>query len=299
MSRSQKWWCLLLWAAFVLSPRAWSQPPTPPEPKPLEDKLPRTDSDGGPLPPHALARLGILSFRHRGFVAAPFVEAVAFSADGKTLATLGGDGSVCIWEASTGRFMRQFGYRIPKGLSYHLSFSSDGQKLAVRAGMESNVWDVATGKEIPLRRPWRDPNIFSIVFAPDGKILALEQNTIYLRETATDKDIRTLARKDGGGFSAMLFSPDGKMLLGSAPSSWRHAIYFWDASTGEEIRKIEANEYYTRAPRLALSPDGKVLATGGSPIHLWEVATGKELGVIKNAGEQFTFSPDSKTLASW
>ena len=226
------------------------------------------------------------------------MEALAYSPDGKVLVSLGFDGSVCTWDAASGRRLNHFG-RPVAGVS-SLSVSADGRKVAVFKGMGSHVWDAITGKEVPLRRPWlRSKEIGQVAFAPDGKSIAFPHGPIYLRNAASDEDLRTFARKDGGDCWALLFARDGRILLDGSANLDEHFVIFWDVARGKEVRRIQASERQFHAAHLALSPDGKVLATGGHPIRLWNMATAKEIFAVQGEGFHIAFSPDGRTLASW
>jgi WD40 repeat protein len=296
MGRSRLARAWLVGLLLLVAPEGYGE-----EPKPTpKTEQPGTDLYGDPLPTGARARLGTLRFRHLGHGGGKaIVEAFAFSPDGKTLASMGHDGSVSTWKMPSGQPLRRFGWPT-QGIIGPLDFSPDGKLLAVRQGGRSELWDVTTGKRAPLRRPWReDAGIDRIVFAPDGKSVALERGAIELRETGTDQDIRTFQPPDGVACWSALFAPDGKTLIGGAVARGRHFVYFWDVASGKELRKIEANENYFHSAHLALSPDGKVLATGGSPIRLWDPATARELHSLQGNGFYFTFSPNGKTIATW
>src|SRR5262245_40188359 len=115
---------------------------------------PRTDGLGDPLPPFALARSGPNRWRH-----ARYIDAIAVSPDGTLIASHGVGDAVRVWDAKTGKLMRQF----PPGAwgSHALAFSPDSKQLAMAtqcvyadaASLRGNIrcvvvsWDVATGQE--------------------------------------------------------------------------------------------------------------------------------------------------------
>jgi WD40 repeat protein len=119
---------LVLFGAPGVGVRAWrSDPPA------------RTDRFGAPLPKDALVRLGATRFRVEGTV-----SSVAFSPDGKWLAAGDSDGLVHLWEAATGKVIRQLdaGEDGPA-----VFFSHDGKALGARtAEGEVRLWDIASGK---------------------------------------------------------------------------------------------------------------------------------------------------------
>src|SRR5207253_1921025 len=120
---------------------------------------PRTDRHGDPLPPRAIARLGTVRFR-QGW----FLLALAFSPDGKTLA-LGGNGrGLGLWDAKTGKQIRQFPAR--EGVR-NIAFSPDGKLLAATSHPGA-IWEVASGKMFRELRPTD-----ALAFSPDGRLIAL------------------------------------------------------------------------------------------------------------------------------
>jgi WD40 repeat protein len=202
------------------------------------------------------------------------VCSLAFSPDGKALASAGYDARFRVWDPATGT--RRFQVR---GLPHQLqsiAFSPDGKALLnVGSSTELSLYRADTGGKIrdlahapPPRRRFR----FG-AFLPDGHtVLSLEE----------------------GGRIRERFGP---------------RLGFWDARTGEPLR----TENGPSPPRpslhqgVALSPDGTILATVPSDlrewatIQLWDVAAGKALGTLRGSGELITslaFSPDGKWLAS-
>jgi WD40 repeat protein len=210
-------------------------------------------------------------------------------------------GSICLWEASTGQLQRRFGYRAPNYPQAGLAFAPDNKTLVSRIGENTTLWDVLTGKEVHIRRPWHDrKEIADIAFAAGGKSVAiLRHNEVCLREFGTDKDIRTFDGIKGKRLEAVAISSDGQTLVCSDGFGRNDVIHVWNAATGKERHCIEGLQFF-ESYHIALSPEGRFLATGGNsfqgnPIRLWDLTTGKELrGFVGD--RPVAFSADSGTL---
>ena len=244
------------------------------------------------------------------------VMALAFSSDGKLLATRGGgivfqDNSIRLWEVSTGRELHRFGAS-PSGdvpsfegspsWAFRIAFSPDGKLLASGAGDVTSrdnlvrFWDVATGKELRQCRGHKGI-IRCFAFASDGKTLASgsADGTVRLWDPTTGKELRRL---DGhkGIVTALCYSPDGKLLVSGGED---RVIRLWEADAGKELNRLKV-----AGPVQALRfTEDRTLAWGDEAgvIHLVDVKTGQELR--QSPGHLFgvsdlRLSPNGKVLAS-
>jgi RNA polymerase sigma factor (sigma-70 family) len=282
-------------AGTILAPHA-EEPPLPSqraktaaEPKKPQAPQVRTDRHGDPLPDGAIARLGTVRWRH-----GDFVHALAYSPDGKTIATTGVGRALVLWDAASGKELRVFPSR---GQPRSVAFSPDGKRIATDHRM-GQVWEVATGKLL-----WERKNVQSVAtavaFSPDGKTLATANSdkAVHLWDTANDKELRRI--DCGQGYvNAVAYSPDGKLLASAGEDG---TIRLWDAVMGKEVRRIIAAKKAIRS--IAFSPDGKQLAAGSDEeaLSLWDTATGRQIRVLGDKQVQFSpvaFSPDGKLLAA-
>jgi WD40 repeat protein len=205
------------------------------------------------------------------------VASVAFSPDGKTLASGEGDRTVRLWDPATGAEVRRL-----EGLTGEvrpLAFAEGGKTLVAGvSGPEVRLWtwDVATGKE--LRRVGGSEGFLTcLAVSPDGKTVATGgvDRAIRLWDVASGKKLRG-AEGHLGTVGAVAFSPDGKTLAtdGGAGLGGDRPILLWDTITGKELGRLQ---YRGGQPSvLAYSPDGTTLAalTNGA-IDFWDPAARK------------------------
>jgi WD40 repeat protein len=225
------------------------------------------------------------------------VYTVAYSFDGKSLASGSYDQTVKIWDLATGQdFYTLTGHTEPV---YSVAYSPVNPNLASGSGDKTvKIWDTLTGQEIRTLIGHTD-SVNSIAYSPDGQNLASGSwdKTIKIWDLVTGQDIYTL-KGHTDAVDSIAYSPDGKTLVSG---SWDKTIKIWDLTTGQEIRTLTGHTQAIDA--LAYSPDGKTLASGSGDktIKIWDAATGQEIRTLTGHDETvdaLAYSPDGKTLAS-
>jgi uncharacterized delta-60 repeat protein len=222
------------------------------------------------------------------------VFSIAFSPDGKTLATGSSDRTVKLWDIPTGQELATLTGHA--GAVFFVSFSPDGKTLATGSWDNTvKLWDVAKRQEVGTLEE-HTGRVFSVSFSPDGKTLATssDDTTIKLWDVDRKREVATLMGHTRP-VSSVSFSPDGKTL---ATGSWDKTVKLWDVARQREVATFKGN-----ASLVAFSPDGKTLVTGflGSSVKLLDVAGQREVATFKGHMEPIvsvTFSPDSKLLAT-
>ena len=244
------------------------------------------------------ARLAHTLTGHRGGWSNRAVNGVAFSPDGRLLASSGDDKTVRLWDPATGKRRRTLTGHT--GRIWGVAFSPDGQTLA-SVGVDETVrlWDPATGEH---RRTLtgHTGTVYGVAFSPDGRLLASAgaDKTVRLWDPATGEHRRTLTGHTGTVWG-VAFSPDGQTLASAGGGD--KTVRLWDPATGEHRRTLTGHTGNVWG--VAFSPDGQTLASAGvdETVRLWDPATGEHRRTLTgHTGPVWgvAFSPDGRLLAS-
>jgi WD40 repeat protein/tRNA A-37 threonylcarbamoyl transferase component Bud32 len=230
------------------------------------------------------------------------VRALAFSPDGKTLATVSGNwrqpdhaGEVKLWEMPSGKLCRTL--RRHQGPIYSVAFSPGGLRLATGESRGCvRLWDPATGKQERVLQVHAG-SVSSLVFTPDKRLVTgSADGTVKIWQLDTGQ--KRILRGHRDEIDAVAITANGKLL---ATGSRDGTARLWDLTTFKERGILRGHEGWVSAVRFA--PDETMVVTGSSDttLKVWDVRTAKECATLRGSQggiASIAFAPDGRTLVS-
>ena len=178
-----------------------------------------------------------------------------FSNDGQLLAASDTEDNLLIWNLETEELILSIEYPYFEINIMTIDFSADDQLIATGCQDSARIWDISTGEEV-----YWDEDVYTqdLLFYPDNsKLVYSDDDVINILSLSNLNVINTLDSGNGYDIKSLALSPNGELL---ASGDEKGNVVFWDAQTGDELYRIQAN---TWANYLTFSPDGTVLAYKG------------------------------------
>ncbi len=245
----------------------------------------------------ATAPVGTILFTYRGHPAG--VRSVAWSPDGKRIASGGDDYTLQVWNATTGTKLFTSG---ALDGSVTAAWSPDGRRIVSSNNVFARVWDATTGRNVLT---YTSPTYMTaMAWSPDSRhIVSSTFVTVQVWDAYTGMKLFTykgLSRS----VSAVAWSPDGKHIAsggGDYGTGGITGVQVWDATTGSDVLTYKGHSSIVNA--MAWSPDSKRIASGSQDdtVQVWDATTSGNVLTYKGHSDEVhavAWSPDGKRIAS-
>lgn len=224
------------------------------------------------------------------------VMGLAFSRDGRRVASGGRDGTTRVWDLDTGELIACF-YG-DTGQTEHVALSPDGRRV-VSWAWDGAIWDVESGQRLsrlPMPDDWHA--ITGLAISPDGHRIVTTSYSDLLRvwDASTGEEVACLGTPGANGYLCLAFAPDGgRIVLGG----WDGTVRVWHTETHQELMCLSGHEHPVQ--NVAISQDGcRIASIDHLEARIWDALNGEELKRIDNLDaphSRVVFEPSGRCVA--
>jgi WD40 repeat protein len=261
----------------------------------VQDDIGPGDPTESVLAKYAFGSLNVTLYTYHGHT--NIVTGVAWSPDGKRIASASQDETVQVWDAATGGHVLT--YRGHTSIVTAVAWSPNGAYIA--SGSQDGivqVWDATTGAYMFTYRGHTAP-VTALAWSPDSTRLASSSwdKTVQVWDATTGKRLLTY-QGHTSIVTVVAWSPDGRRI---ASASADRTVQVWDTSTGATLLTYTGHTGAVNA--VAWSPDGKLIASGSDDhkVQIWNATTGGDVFTYYGHGDAVkavAWSPDGSNIAS-
>jgi WD40 repeat protein len=234
-----------------------------------------------------------------------WVSSVAYSPDGRRIASGSADRTVRVWDAASGQ--RLLTLNRHTDVVNCVAYSPDGRRIASGSYDRTvKVWDSATGEDL-LTLKGHTNLVSSLAYSPDGRriasasvdraVTADRAEAVKVWDAVTGQELLTL-KGHTDHVHSVAYSPDGRRI---ASGCFDRTVKVWDSATGKDLLTLKGHTHHVLS--VAYSPDGRRIAAGSGDrtVRVWDAATGKDLLTLKghtSVVSSVAYSPDGRRIAS-
>lgn len=238
------------------------------------------------------------------------INSVAYSPEGNTVAAVGMDGKLRLWDTRTTKLISTLTGHT--GAIDSVVYSPDGKRIATAGGWKDHtvrLWDAVTGETKAVLTGYSPIN--SVAYSPDGNTIATgsdyRSNSLQLWDAKTMKLKTTYIEHTYDSLSSIVYAPDTKTIATVHLAD--NTVRLWNAKTG----KYKATFKHTNTDSgygissVAYSPDGNTIVIVGGhyknhkgTVYLWHTQAKKRKIIYEGPSyiSAVAYSPDGRTIAT-